>query len=56
MAQHHYLGFRGLVGESFYYVAELDQEWVALLGCAGAGSVDWLVTPTTMGTPTFCGE
>ncbi|HBQ93746.1 MAG TPA: hypothetical protein DD856_00415, partial [Sulfobacillus sp.] len=36
MAQHHYLGFRGLVGESLYYVAELDQDWVALLGWAAA--------------------
>lgn len=36
MARHHYLGFRGLVGESLYYVAELDQDWVALLGWAAA--------------------
>ena len=36
MARHHYLGFRGLVGESLYYVAELDQRWVALLGWAAA--------------------
>ena len=36
MAQYHYLGFRGLVGESLYYVAELDHDWVALLGWAAA--------------------
>ena len=32
MATHHYLGFRHLVGESIKYVAELEQQWVALLG------------------------
>lgn len=36
MAEHHYLGFRQLVGESLKYVALLNGEWVALLGWANA--------------------
>lgn len=37
MRQHHYLGFRGFVGESLRYVAEWQGSWVALLGwCAAA--------------------
>ncbi|MBS4007852.1 MAG: ISAs1 family transposase [Clostridium sp.] len=32
MDEHHYLGFRQLVGESMKYVAELNGQWVALLG------------------------
>jgi hypothetical protein len=36
MAEHHYLGFKTLVGESLRYVAELNQTWVALLGWAAA--------------------
>lgn len=32
MSEHHYLGFRKLVGESMKYVAEIEGEWVALLG------------------------
>ena len=36
MATYHYLGFRGVVGEALYYVACLDDEWVALLGWAAA--------------------
>ncbi|MDY0323568.1 MAG: ISAs1 family transposase [Candidatus Carbobacillus sp.] len=32
MDKHHYLGFRQLVGESMKYVAELNGQWVALLG------------------------
>lgn len=32
MAEHHYLGFRTLVGESLKYVATCDGQWVALLG------------------------
>jgi hypothetical protein len=31
MRQHHYLGFQSVVGESIYYVATIDQRWVALL-------------------------
>ena len=42
MAAHHYLGFRGLVGEALYYVACLDDEWVALLGWAAAA---WMCRP-----------
>jgi len=34
MNEHHYLGFRGLVGESLRYVAVYKQHWVALLGWA----------------------
>lgn len=36
MDEHHYLGFRQLVGESMKYVAELNGQWVALLGCGTA--------------------
>jgi hypothetical protein len=32
MNEHHCLGFRQLVGESIKYVAELNTQWVALLG------------------------
>jgi len=32
MKEHHYLGFEKLSGESARYVAEMDGEWVALLG------------------------
>ena len=42
MAAHHYLGFRGLVGEALYYVACLDEAWVALLGWAAAA---WMCRP-----------
>jgi len=36
MKEHHYLGFRHLVGESIRYVALLDDSWVGLLGfCSG---------------------
>ena len=31
MHSHHYLGYRGAVGESIKYVAVLDGEWIALL-------------------------
>ena len=33
---HHYLGFRGVVGESLAYVAEADGRWLALLLWAAA--------------------
>jgi len=32
MAQYHYLGFRCLVGETLKYVAEINCQWVALIG------------------------
>jgi len=32
MDEHHYLGFRHLVGESIKYAAQIDGKWVALLG------------------------
>ena len=36
MKEHHYLGFKQLVGESIRYVALLDDSWVGLLGfCSG---------------------
>ena len=36
MKEHHYLGFKHLVGESIRYVALLDDRWVGLLGfCSG---------------------
>jgi hypothetical protein len=31
MRQHHYLGFKSIVGESICYVATIDDQWVALL-------------------------
>ena len=34
--EHHYLGFKKLVGESLKYVAHIHGEWVALLGWATA--------------------
>jgi hypothetical protein len=33
---HHYLGYRGAVGESLAYVAEADERWLALLVWAAA--------------------
>jgi hypothetical protein len=36
MSQHHYLGFKSLVGESIRYVAELQSRWLALLGWSAA--------------------
>lgn len=36
MSEHHYLGFKSLVGESIRYVAELQGRWLALLGWAAA--------------------
>ena len=32
MQQHHYLGFVPKIGETMWYVATLDKEWVSLLG------------------------
>jgi hypothetical protein len=32
MSQHHYLGFRCLVGETLKYIAEINGQWVALIG------------------------
>ena len=36
MRRHHYLGFKRIVGEGLYYVATLQEEWVALLGWGSA--------------------
>lgn len=36
LRDHHYLGFRGAVGESIWHVAEWNGEWVALLVWAAA--------------------
>jgi len=37
MREHHYLGFRSMVGESVRYVAVFQEQWLALLGwCAAA--------------------
>ncbi|HQT95976.1 MAG TPA: ISAs1 family transposase [Thermoanaerobaculaceae bacterium] len=36
MRNHHYLGLRSLVGETLYYVAEVEGRWVALLGWGAA--------------------
>lgn len=42
MSEHHYLGFRTLVGPSAKYVATIGDEWVALLGWSVAA---WQVKP-----------
>ena len=39
MAPPHDLGFRGLVGESLWYVATVDTDGVALLGWAAAAGM-----------------
>lgn len=36
MARYHYLGFKSLVGKSIRYVAEIQGQWVALLGWSAA--------------------
>ena len=36
MDAHHYFGFRPMVGESLWYVAACDEQWVALLAWAAA--------------------
>ncbi|MHB1956130.1 MAG: ISAs1 family transposase [Sulfobacillus sp.] len=36
MAQHHYLGFPGFVGERLYHVAEWQGRWLALIGWTAA--------------------
>lgn len=36
MAEHHYLGLKGIVRETMRYVALLDGKWVALLGWGAA--------------------
>jgi hypothetical protein len=36
MREHHYLGFRSLIGESLRYVAVYENRWLALLGWAAA--------------------
>lgn len=36
MCQHHYLGFKGMVGKSLRYVVENDGQWLAILGWQGA--------------------
>jgi len=36
LREHHYLGFRGVVGESLAYIAEAEGEWLALLLWAAA--------------------
>ncbi len=36
MQAHHYLGFQRIVGQSLWYVATPDEQWVALLGWGAA--------------------
>jgi hypothetical protein len=36
MRKHHYLGFQHIVGESLWYVATAEEDWVALLGWGAA--------------------
>ncbi|MBF0105110.1 MAG: DUF4338 domain-containing protein [Deltaproteobacteria bacterium] len=48
MAQHHYLGYRGLVGRHLRYVATLKNQWVALLVWANAALVPLRSKKTTV--------
>jgi len=32
MQKHHYLGFVPKIGETMWYIASIDNEWVSLLG------------------------
>jgi hypothetical protein len=53
MREHHYLGFRGWVGEALRYVAEWQGRWIALVGwCAAAlkcGARDrWIGWPVAL--------
>jgi len=34
--KHHYLGFQGMIGESFRYAAVYQTRWLALLGWSSA--------------------
>jgi len=36
MSCHHYLGYKGLIGEAIRYVATIDECWVALIGWGSA--------------------
>jgi len=36
MAEHHYLGYSRIIGESIYYVATIEDQWVALIGWGSA--------------------
>lgn len=36
MGEHHYLGFRGMIGQSLRYVAVYQDRWLALLGWSSA--------------------
>jgi hypothetical protein len=36
MCRHHYLGFERIVGNALYYVATIEDQWVALLGWGSA--------------------
>lgn len=53
MREHHYLGFRSMVGESLRYVAVYDEHWLALIGwCAAALSCkardQWIGWPSAL--------
>lgn len=52
MANHHYLGFKSLVGESLRYVAEIQNQWVALLGWSAA-ALQCQPRDTWIGWPTI---
>lgn len=52
MRQHHYLGFRSLVGESIRYVAESQGQWLALIGWAAA-ALKCTVRDKWIGWPPF---
>ena len=36
MEEHHYLGFLPKIGESLWYIAAVDSQWVALLSFSAA--------------------
>ena len=49
MTKHHYLGYLPKIGQTLWYVATYEDQWIALLTfsaaawkCAGARSVDRL--------------
>jgi predicted transposase YbfD/YdcC len=50
MAKHHYLGFQSLVGRSIRYVAQVNNQWVALIGWASA-ALKCTVRDTWIGWP-----
>jgi hypothetical protein len=36
MREHHYLGFKRIIGKALHYVAAFEEQWVALIGWGSA--------------------